>query len=238
MLKTSQDLSAYINLVRWSCAVAVTLFHIKVSGFGSGFVDGLLPAHGDAFVIVFFVISGFVIAHTVDARRDRGALAFSIDRAVRIYSVALPVLIICLLLSMFRPDLLPADPALDQPGLTFILSLTCLSQSWSLDVYPYVDGPYWSLVYEVFYYGIFGIWMFATGWARWLLLALALMAAGPKILLLLPCWLFGAIAYKCITIRVSATAGWAIAIGSIVGVMSLFAVGIGEIGRASCRERV
>lgn len=228
MLKTSGDLSAYINLVRGFSAVAVTLFHIKLFGFGSVFVNDLLPSHGNVFVMVFFVVSGFVIAHTVDARRHRGPLAFAIDRAVRIYSVALPTLIICLLLGIFRPDLLPTDRAIEQPVLTFFLSLTFLSHCWSLDFYPYADGPYWSLVYEVFYYLIFGIWTFATGWTRWLCLALALMDAGPKILLLFPCWLFGVLVYKCRNVRVSTTAGWTIAIGSIVGAMWLFAVGVGD----------
>jgi len=42
--------------------------------------------------------------------------------------------------------------AVEWPLLTFLLNAVFLCQSWSLNLSPYLDGPYWSLAYEVFYY--------------------------------------------------------------------------------------
>ena len=134
--------------------------------------------------MIFFVISGFVIAYTIDMRRSNGPLDFFVDRAVRIYSVAIPVLILCTILALVRPDLFPGHPAILRPTFSFFANATFLSEAWYFDFTPYLDEPYWSLCYEVAYYLIFGIWSFARGWSRWLLLLVAVVIAGPKILIL------------------------------------------------------
>ncbi len=53
------------------------------------------------------------------------------------------------------------------------------------------NGPYWSLGYEVWYYAIFGIAVFARGSLRWIGLALVLAGVGPKLWALFPIWLGG-----------------------------------------------
>lgn len=57
---------------------------------------------------------------------------------------------------------------------------------------PYV-GTVWSLNYEVWYYVLFGIWCY---YPNRLLLICAALAAGPKILLLMPVWLTGVLLHR------------------------------------------
>jgi peptidoglycan/LPS O-acetylase OafA/YrhL len=177
----------------------VLLFHLRKLNLGPARVLRLIPDHGHDFVILFFVLSGYVIAATVERKRSRGLRDYVLDRMARVYSVAVPVLLLCTALSLFAHDWL--DPQKDWPdgiGPAFTalgLNLLFLGQSWWAQVTPFLDDPYWSLCYEVVYYAAFGLFVFRSGWTRALgLLAVALIA-GPKILLLMPCWLLGAFLY-------------------------------------------
>jgi peptidoglycan/LPS O-acetylase OafA/YrhL len=221
--------SIYMNFVRWIAASAVVLFHLRHFGFGSPALNANLPDHGKAYVMTFFVISGFVIEHTITTRKHLGPINFAIDRAARIYSVALPVLIFCFVLSKLRPDLDPGDPAIRFPGLYLFLDLSFLCNIWSFEYYPFLNGPYWSLAYEVSYYVIFAIWSFWKGWRRWILLSIAVAIVGPRTLLLFPPWLFGVAAYKYKTaFRMTPTAGWIIAIGSLALLFTFILLGVGQ----------
>jgi peptidoglycan/LPS O-acetylase OafA/YrhL len=85
-------------------------------------------------VIVFFVISGFVIAMTAE---NRTLFEFAIDRTVRIYIVAAPILVITTVLATMFPE--ASDhfrPATEQPIPTNFLSVTFLCQSWWLATQP------------------------------------------------------------------------------------------------------
>src|SRR4051794_25709286 len=131
----SRATSTYLDLVRWIAACAVMLYHFQDHHFGPDQITRYFPSNGRGYVMVFFVISGFVISM---AARNKSATEFAIDRAVRIYIVALPVLLICATLSFAIP--LPAEEyrrALDQPISTFLLNASFLSQSWSLSYFPY-----------------------------------------------------------------------------------------------------
>lgn len=62
---------------------------------------------------------------------------------------------------------------------------------------PGSNTPFWSLAYEVWYYIFLGLWLFVPGQRRRaVLLLLGAVVAGPKILLLLPVWLFGVFAHN------------------------------------------
>ena len=230
MRPISKELSVYLNIARWCAAAAVVLYHLRVTGFGSVRVNSLLPSHGQACVMIFFVISGFVIAYTIDMRRSNGPLDFFVDRAVRIYSVAIPVLILCTILALVRPDLFPGHSAILRPTFSFFANATFLSEAWYFDFTPYLDEPYRSLCYEVAYYLIFGIWSFARGWSRWLLLLVAVVIAGPKILILLPAWLMGVAVYKLINrVKISEKVGHALTIGAPAALLVAIAVGLGKV---------
>ena len=137
-------------------------------------------------VVVFFVISGYVIASA--ARRDGSAAGYAVSRAARIYSVALPALALTFILDVATGN---TSYQHAQPWKYLPLFLGFATDWWFLTENAFSNVPYWSLSYEVWYYVIFGIALFAHGWWRWLLIGLVLALIGPRQWLLLPVWLLG-----------------------------------------------
>jgi peptidoglycan/LPS O-acetylase OafA/YrhL len=218
--------STYLNLLRFFAAAGVVLHHFHDKHFGPDWLTRYFPSEGRGFVTVFFVLSGFVVS-MIAGQKSVGE--FTLDRSVRIYVVALPVLTGCTLLSVWFPHAFPTteyQTAVDQPLATFALNALFLSQSWQLYFVPFLDGPYWSLSYEVMYYVIFACFTYAQGKQRWLWVALSLFVAGPKILLLFPCWMVGALAYKYRNLKHN---GWAWALVSPLILIIAFKVGLKEV---------
>jgi peptidoglycan/LPS O-acetylase OafA/YrhL len=150
-------------------------------------------------VIVFFVLSGFVIAHT-HAKRPADWRRFATDRLSRIYSVAIPALLLTALLDQVGSRLAPALYAEQlPPGSYFarmLLGAAFLNQTWGLSSRTGSNGPYWSLSYEFWYYAVFACWVFVRPFGRRLVLVgICVLFAGPKILMLMPVWLCGVAAY-------------------------------------------
>lgn len=224
-MRISQTTSTYLNLSRWLAASAVVLYHFQDKHFGPDWLTRHFPSNGHGYVIIFFVISGFVVSMTAE---QKSAIQFAVDRSVRIYIVALPVLLICTLLSLYALDA-PAEYSLSaaQPLFTLFLNATFLSQSWSLSYFPFLDAPYWSLSYEVMYYLIFGFFFYTRGPARWLTAPIVCIIAGPKILVLFPCWLAGVAAYRLRNkIKVSKMAGWIVVLAAPAILIIAFWIGL------------
>jgi len=79
----------------------------------------------------------------------------------------------------------------------YIVTLFLSNEIWLFSAAPPINGPLWSLSFELWYYVIFGLWHFRreVKGGTWLALV-ACLVAGPKILLLMPCWLAGVAAYR------------------------------------------
>ncbi|MEO7106525.1 MAG: hypothetical protein ABIZ09_09145, partial [Rhodoferax sp.] len=77
-----------------------------------------------------------------------------------------------------------------------LTNLLFLGQSWNIKAWVFNNQPYWSLCYEVMYYLGFGVFVFGRGWGKWLGLLIVGLVSGPKVLLLLPCWVLGVLAYR------------------------------------------
>src|SRR3954471_10064213 len=84
-----RDVSAFLDLTRILAALTVFLGHLSFPQFGGQMLSAFGEQRHSA-VIVFFVLSGFVIAWA--AERDGSAREYTLNRAARIYSVALPAL--------------------------------------------------------------------------------------------------------------------------------------------------
>jgi hypothetical protein len=84
--------SLYLDLVRPAAAFVVLLPHVSFQGISGGRLR-ILGSVGVQAVDVFFVLSGFVIAH-VRATRECDVRSYVVSRAARIYSVAIPALIL------------------------------------------------------------------------------------------------------------------------------------------------
>jgi peptidoglycan/LPS O-acetylase OafA/YrhL len=222
----SQSTSTYLNALRFLAAMAVVLFHFKDKHFGPDWLMIYFPSNGHGWVVVFFVMSGFVISMVAE---QRSAIEFAKDRAIRIYLVALPVLFLSFVLSIFLPTIGGTEyaKAIGAPLPTYALNAIFLSQSWSFDYLPFLDGPYWSLSYEVMYYVIFGAAFYADGPMRIALVGSTVLLAGPKIIALFPCWLAGALAYQMRgTMNISPRTGFLVWIASPVVLVLLFRAGI------------
>ncbi len=188
----SPTLSLYLDLTRVAAALVVLLGHCWLVLFPG------YPLHwpGPPAVIVFFVLSGLVIAYVADGR-DRTLGQYALNRLSRLWSVALPALAFGLVVSRFvGTSVLAPEPADGAALLRTAANALFLGQSWFLDLSPPFNGPFWSLNYEAWFYAMFGAWVYLprrVGVPAALLLAIT---AGPKILLMLPCWLLGVLLYR------------------------------------------
>jgi peptidoglycan/LPS O-acetylase OafA/YrhL len=188
-------LSLYFDLLRILAALAVVLYHL----WPQVFPHLPLPWPGHAAVIVFFVLSGYMMA-LVTRRPGATLTSYARQRGTRILSVALPALLLSLAIAPLAGGVaLHSSGPMRFSALEFaqrlLASLLFLSQSWRLDLLPPYNPPYWSLCYEVWYYAIYGLW--CLGPPRWRApLALAVAAcAGPRALMLMPVWLLGVAVY-------------------------------------------
>ncbi len=189
----SRSASLSLDLLRAATASAVVLYHVSWLHLDEGALSFMTPKIGHSAVIVFFVLSGFVIAATT--RRGSAAVDYAIKRGARVYSVAVPALLIIMALNYFALSrgVVPPDAyQLRQPVPYLGLHLLFGGDLWTLAITAFSIGPYWSLNYEVWYYVIFGVWFFTRGMVRYVAVVMALLLVGPKIVVLFPVWLAGA----------------------------------------------
>ena len=194
----SRTLSAYLDLIRFLAAMVVFVAHAAASDLSG---EWLQPADqfGHLAVIVFFVLSGFVIAYVAD-QRETTLKSYAIARSARLYSVCLPAVFLVPLIDLAGTAL---DSSLytenwheDGIAKTILLNLLFLNELWFSRTPLFSNAAFWSLGYEAWYYILFGAAFYLRGVARFLFVLLFSLLAGPKILILLPVWLFGVFAYR------------------------------------------
>ena len=198
-LSLDRPFSVYLDLVRFLAALAVVLMHVRQARLVDGPGADHLTMLGREAVMAFFVLSGFVIAYTGDTRRP-SARDYVVARCARIYSVALPVLLLGLVCAMLLAPHLnhPIDKSyqLAKPWLYMPFHLLFMGDLWRLTEVPPLLAQWWSLNYEVWYYVLFGVACYLSGARRLLALALVLAIMGIKLWLLLPVWLAGVGLYR------------------------------------------
>jgi peptidoglycan/LPS O-acetylase OafA/YrhL len=191
--------SIYLDVFRFLAAMGVFLSHAdQHSGF-AGVLSTISFNHFDhKFVVIFFVISGYVIAASA-SRPDRTLANYSADRLARLSSVVIPALVLTYCLDAIGSKVSPEIYSFINPhwqSARLLLNLIYCQQLWFLCVNPSSNTPFWSLGYEFWYYVLFGVLIFVrTKWAKILLLLIVSLFIGPKILLLLPAWAVGAMAF-------------------------------------------
>lgn len=223
-------LSLYLDLVRFLAAVSVVLYHTWEQLFPGSHVKW--PGHEA--VVIFFVLSGYVISHA--AYRPGTTLSIYIQhRAARILPVAITALLLAILITPFIPPgsalELKSSPLTSSSfwWATFA-NLFFIGQSGNLFVTPPLNYPYWSLNYEVWYYIIFAAWIFSP--KRWRMHATgaAMVLAGPKILLLFPVWLMGDWLYKNMP-RISHALAWVLFSATILITITVTWLNVSELLR-------
>jgi peptidoglycan/LPS O-acetylase OafA/YrhL len=189
-------LSTYLNFLRFGAAMIVVLSHFAYPRFSDGLWLWLRELNlGSDAVVLFFVLSGFVIALTAE-RKDATLRSFAFARATRIYSVAIPTLILGWGLDRWGVSLAPSEYFAPYyaplPLWETLLRGLSFSNEWAGAITRLgSNGPYWSLSYEVGYYALFGIAFYLEGPRRIFLLIAATVLLGLNILLLIPAWLMG-----------------------------------------------
>jgi peptidoglycan/LPS O-acetylase OafA/YrhL len=184
-----------------------------------------LTRYGAPAVVVFFVLSGFVIGYVSDQREHSGR-EYAVARAARLYSVVIPALVLTAVLDHIgasaAPTLYAAWPSLLGAGAwSTPVSLLFLNEVWGAHILPGSNGAYWSLSYEAAYYVMFGAAFYLRGRVRLLVLLGAALLVGPRILALLPVWLIGLGAYHiCARRSFSVRAGWLMFSGSILAAVA------------------
>ncbi len=189
----SRPLSLALDALRAITALVVVLGHSRPVGFYVGPVAFPWVMHHAA-VIVFFVLSGFVIANTAQAR-ETSLAKFAVARFSRIIPVAWPALLLGTTVWAFNravggPDI-PQEPGYQTGSVASLLYPLIFLSELPQASGPVWNSPYWSLCYEVWYYALFAAAVFLRGTRRVLWLAALALLAGLNVLMLMPVWLAG-----------------------------------------------
>lgn len=168
-----------LDLLRFCAAASVFVYHQVLNGTGIGHAASGFPPvsslvseigrYGYVGVPLFFVLSGFVILATALRTDSAGFLA---GRFARIF----PTFALCALLSML---VVGAAEGRQAPSLAlYIANLTFIPQAFG---FHWIDGVFWTLRYELQFYGFVFI-LLATGQLRrlgwsltWLWLGIAVL---------------------------------------------------------------
>ncbi len=102
----NRSTSLYLDIIRPLAAFVVLLSLVSFHNLTDGQLS-LMASTGVQAVDAFFVLSGFVVAH-VSTVKERDARTYLISRAARIYSVAIPAIILTSILDAIG---LTIDPA-------------------------------------------------------------------------------------------------------------------------------
>jgi peptidoglycan/LPS O-acetylase OafA/YrhL len=203
-----RSFSIYLDLVRVCAACLVYLYHSNQRWL----TEEKLPLsnYGHSAVVVFFVLSGYVIAYVADVK-ERDWIRYTSSRVARIFSVVLPAIGITVALDFLGRTQLPG--IYGYPFDNFVArigaSLLMLNEVWWISITYFSNVPYWSIAFEFWYYFLFALVGFVPGPKRWVFAAALLLALGPKIALLAPLWCSGVLLYRWRSLRsLSPFCGW------------------------------
>lgn len=185
--------SVYLDLVRLAAALVVYLTHSQL------IIEHkvLLGAYGHSAVVVFFVLSGYVVAFVTE-KKESDWRSYAASRVSRVYSVVVPALVITLVADAVGRghDLELYKYPWDQFPVRTTAALAMLNEFWFIAITPFSNVPYWSIAYESWFYLIFGMFIYAPARLRWWLAAGLLLIVGPKIAVMFPLWLAGVALYR------------------------------------------
>jgi peptidoglycan/LPS O-acetylase OafA/YrhL len=212
-----RDSFAYFDVFRFVAAALVVISHARdllLVDYGAAHAHGaaikalyFITGLGHEAVVIFFVLSGFWIAGSIDRRRDDPKLwaHYAIDRGARLYIVLVPALLATLLWDslglhllhspLYNGDFGPNSLKMrvdEELGLVTLLGNLVFLQTIAVNTFG-SNGPLWSLANEFWYYVAYpGLFLLAR--RRWSLFLLALPLVGlmPDLLSGFAVWLLGA----------------------------------------------
>jgi peptidoglycan/LPS O-acetylase OafA/YrhL len=158
---------AVLDSWRGVCAVLVALYHVEIIGeIYAGHLDGV-PVVDNAYLFVdfFFVLSGFVIAHTYQSRitRPEDVLSFAIRRFGRVWPLHMVVLLAFIAAELAKllahahgiaTETAPFSGSFTGPA---IVTNIFLVQSFGLHSELTWNQPSWSIGVEFYTYLVFAL---------------------------------------------------------------------------------
>jgi len=159
-----------LDALRGVCAVIVVLYHFKSNGYISNL---MLVRNGWLFVDYFFVLSGFVIAHSYGERLREKTVSvarFMALRIGRIYPLHIAVLLGFVALEMllvFGGDTIAQyvsrEPFTGSSDLGSLVQNLFLIQSFGIPGGPGWNTPAWSIAAEMWTYLLFAFVFLVRG---------------------------------------------------------------------------
>lgn len=207
--------SDFLNFVRWAAALLVVLGHsdMYLQKFGGNLTQwnsfGYFGAHSHAAVMVFFVLSGYVVAYATCKKSEIDRYNFReyfLDRWSRIYSVLLIAIAFTLLIDFIgrglssiylNPDFLPQDGLI----LRLLVNIFALQGIQGYRIQLGSNPALWSIGYEFCFYLLYGLLffrkqLFHRQWVAPLIFVVAAAAIGWKMVVYFGVWLLGVLAYR------------------------------------------
>lgn len=193
----NKQTSIYLDLLRIFAAFGVFFHHCNFPWFSNNFFFD--EDKGHKLVAIFFVMSGFLIAYSVD-KKEIDFKIYIIDRLSRLYSVMIPAIILTYVLDNigmnYNPSLYQNLAPEKNQILRALSSLLFFNQIQGFCFKPSTNTPFWSIGYEFWYYLLFGILiLFKNIYLKTILIIGLLFLIGVKILLLFPVWILGVLTY-------------------------------------------
>lgn len=141
---------ALLDVLRFFAALSVLAYHWLYYGITHGRIETIdhswasVPAqYGYLGVHLFFLISGFVIATSVQGKSPS---KFAVGRLVRLYPAYWVAMLITSGFAVFL-----GSPVMTVTGPQVLANFTMVSQFFGQ---PYIDGVYWTLLLELAFYGM------------------------------------------------------------------------------------
>ncbi|WP_239499082.1 MULTISPECIES: acyltransferase family protein [Paraburkholderia] len=162
----------FIQAFRGIASLMVVLYHGSrfISPYGTGLGDLLFGAAGSMGVVLFFIVSGFIMVHTTarSGASPMRAAEFLVKRFSRVWPVYAVASAAFVLLVLHGPEFLRSPGHLRQLFCTLLFLPT--GDGVSPDFGFPVPSVGWTLNYEMYFYVVFGLSML-FGPARWIVLA-------------------------------------------------------------------
>jgi peptidoglycan/LPS O-acetylase OafA/YrhL len=207
--------SDFLNLVRWAAALVVVLGHVDMclgqfSGNPKQLISfGYLGAHSHAAVVIFFVLSGYVVAFTTAKKTTSGNYRFRtyfLDRWSRIYSVLLLAIMFTLIVDFIGRSFIPiySDPSFipqSDFALRLFANIFALQGIQGYRIQLGSNPALWSIGYEFIFYMLYGLLffknqLFRRSWVAFIVFTIALVVIGWKMAIYFGIWCMGVLAYR------------------------------------------
>ncbi len=145
-----------LEALRGFAALYVVFFHILPQKiYLLGLDIGALFRFGPEAVIVFFVLSGFVIKYTYEKSKDKSFKFYFIRRFIRLYVPLLFIFLLGYLLKCYKEGMLASPEWLTLLGNLFMLQDVISQKPHVISATYMGNGVLWSLSYEWWFYMLF-----------------------------------------------------------------------------------